>query len=73
MILTSFLNDPNPKIFDPEKVVTACEPFDVDRFVGIIHEGRDVGRKEHLDCPLASHDRDFSSIPGLQLIQASTL
>ena len=26
-----------------------------------------------LDCPLASHDRDFSSIPGLQLIQASTL
>ena len=71
--LDEFLNDPNPKIFDPEKVVTASEPFDVDRFVGIIHEGRDVGRKEHLDCPLASHDRDFSSIPGLQLIQASTL
>ena len=27
----------------------------------------------YLDCPLASHDRDFSSIPDLQLIQASTL
>lgn len=23
-----------------------------------------------LDCPLASHDRDFSGIPGLELIQA---
>ena len=26
-----------------------------------------------LDCPLASHDRDFSSIHGLQLIQAPIL
>ena len=26
-----------------------------------------------LDCPLASHDRDFSGIPDLQLIQAPTL
>ena len=26
-----------------------------------------------LDCPLASHDRDFSNIPGLQLIQAPIL
>ena len=70
--LDEFLNDPNPNIFNPEKVVTASEPFDVDEFVGIIHEGRDVGRTERLDCPLASHDRDFSSITGLQLIQAPT-
>ena len=70
--LDEFMNDPNPKIFDPEKVVTASEPFDVDEFVDTIHEGRDVGREEPLDCPLASHDRDFSSITGLQLIQAPT-
>ena len=47
--LDEFLNDPSPKLFDPEKVVTASQPFDVDEFVGIIHEGRDVGRKEPLD------------------------
>ena len=34
------LNDPNPKLFDPDTVVTASEPFDVDEFVRIIYEGR---------------------------------
>ena len=41
--LDAFLNDPNPKIFDPEKVVTVSEPFDVDEFIRTSHEGRDVG------------------------------
>ena len=40
--LDAFLNDPNPKMFDPDKIVTASEPFDVDEFIRIIHEGRDV-------------------------------
>ena len=41
--LEAFRNDPNPKIFDPEKVVTVSEPFDVDEFIRIIREGRDAG------------------------------
>ena len=45
----AFLSDPNPKIFDPEKVVTASEPFDVDEFIRVIHEGRDVDREESSD------------------------
>ena len=44
--LEAVLNDPNPKLFDPEQVITASEPFDVDEFVRVIHEGRDVGREE---------------------------
>ena len=48
--LDKFLNDPNPKIFDPDKLVTASEPFDVDEFIRIIHAGRDVGREELSDC-----------------------
>ena len=44
--LEAVLNDPDPKLFDPERVVTASEPFDVDEFVRVIHEGRDVGREE---------------------------
>ena len=40
--LEAFRNDPNPKIFDPEKVVTVSEPFDVDEFIRAIQEGRDV-------------------------------
>jgi len=40
--LDAFRNDPNPKIFDLEKVVTVSEPFDVDEFIRVIHEGRDV-------------------------------
>ena len=47
--LDEFLNDPNPKIFDPEKIFTTSQPFDVDEFVSTIHEGRDVGRKERSD------------------------
>lgn len=43
-----FLNDPKPKIFDPEKVITTSEPFDVDEFIRGIREGRDV-RREHRD------------------------
>ena len=39
----AFLNDPDPKIFDTENLVTASEPFDVDEFNRIIHEGRDSG------------------------------
>ena len=42
--LEGALHDPKP--FDPEHVITASEPFDVDEFVRIIHEGRDVGREE---------------------------
>ena len=34
------LNDPNPKIFDPDKIVRASEPFDVDDFLRAIYEGR---------------------------------
>ena len=41
----TFLNDPNPKIFDPKKVVTTSEPFDVDEFIRGIREGRDVRRE----------------------------
>ena len=41
--LEAFRNDPNLKIFDPDKVVTVSEPFDVDEFIRIIHEGRDAG------------------------------
>ena len=42
----TFLNDPKPKIFDPEKMVTTRESFDVDEFIRGIREGRDV-RREH--------------------------
>ena len=45
----AFLKDPNPKTFDPAKVITASEPFDVDEFIRVIHEGRDVGGKEPVD------------------------
>ena len=40
--LETVLNDPNPKLFDPDRMVTASEPFDVDEFIRVIHEGRDV-------------------------------
>ena len=40
--LEAFWNNPNPKVFDPEKVVRASEPFDVDEFIRFIHEGRDI-------------------------------
>ena len=39
--LDASLNDPNPKLFDPNDVVTASEPFDVDEFLRGIYEARD--------------------------------
>lgn len=44
--LDKLLSNPHPKIFDPEKVITASEPFDVDEFNRIIHQGREVRRQE---------------------------
>ena len=44
--LKEFLSRPNPKLFDPDKLVTVSEPFDVDDFNQVIREGRDVGRGE---------------------------
>ena len=41
----AFLNDPNPKVFDPAQVVTTSEPFDVDEFILGVREGRDVRRE----------------------------
>lgn len=38
--IDEILNDPNPQIFDPDKVVRASEPFDVDEFIRYIHEAR---------------------------------
>ena len=40
--LDAFLNDPNPKLFNPDEVVTASEPFDVEEFVRSIREARDA-------------------------------
>ena len=40
--LEAFLNDPNPKIFSSNEIVRADEPFDVDEFIRVIREGRDV-------------------------------
>ena len=39
-----FLNEPDPKYFDPKRVVTTSEPFDVDDFISGIREGREVLR-----------------------------
>ena len=43
--LESFLTASPPKLFDPDSVVTASEPFDVDEFLRIIRSGRDVARR----------------------------
>ena len=40
--LHELLNDPDPKTFDPEHVVRASDPFDVDDFMRAIREGRDA-------------------------------
>ena len=40
----TFLNDPNPRLFDPDRVVTTSEPFDVDDFMSGIRGGREVLR-----------------------------
>lgn len=44
--LDGFLNNPNPRTIDPDGMVTASEPFNVDDFVRTIHEGRDVKPKD---------------------------
>jgi len=41
--MEQFLNDPDPKTFDSDNLVTASEPFDVDEFVRNIHADRDEG------------------------------
>ena len=56
----AFLNDPNPKIFDPETVVTTSEPFDVTSlFVasvkGVMCSGTGQG-----DCP--RYERRFACV-----------
>ena len=38
----TFLNNPYPKIFDLKKLVTASEEFEVDPFLRMIREGRNV-------------------------------
>ena len=53
--LEAFRNAPNPKIFDPEKVVTVSEPFDVDEFIRTIQEGRDAGQKEFSNWNSSKH------------------
>ena len=40
----AFLNDPDPKSFNSERVVTTSEPFDVDDFISDIRNGREVLR-----------------------------
>ena len=38
--IDEILNDPNPRIFDPDQVVRASEPDDADEFLKAIYEGR---------------------------------
>jgi hypothetical protein len=45
--IDEIINDPNPKPFDPDNVVTAREPFDVDKFLQGIYEARRAGWKEY--------------------------
>lgn len=40
--LEAFLSNPNRRVFDPEKVVRASEPDDVDEFMRMIRESRDA-------------------------------
>ena len=47
--LDRFVHEAKPKIFDPDRVVTASERFDVDDFIRTIHEGRDIEPKELSD------------------------
>ncbi len=44
--LDEIRNNPNPKRFDPDKMVTASEPFDVEEFNRFIRESRDVGKHD---------------------------
>ena len=41
--MEQFLNDPDPKTFDSDNLVTASEPFDVDEFVRNIHADHEEG------------------------------
>ena len=61
--MEKFLSNPNPKIFDPKKVVTASELFDVDEFVRTIHEGRDVALKD---------SQEWFSTPAFPISSAGT-
>lgn len=40
--LEAFLANPNRRVFDPEKVVRASEPDDVDEFLRVIRESRNA-------------------------------
>jgi hypothetical protein len=42
--IEEILNDPNPKLFDPDTIPRASFDFDVDEFLRVIYEGR--GRRE---------------------------
>ena len=44
--LDAMLNDANPKVFDPDNLVTASEPFDVDEFLRGIYAARELGRED---------------------------
>ena len=41
--LDTFLSVPSPKVFDPDEVVRASEPFDVDDFLQFLNDSRDEG------------------------------
>jgi len=43
--MAAFVNNPDPKVFDPDRMVSASEPFDVDEFIRTVHQGRDVERE----------------------------
>ncbi len=43
--LQSFLKTPAPRPFDPDSMVTASEPFDVEEFLRIIRAGRGVAQR----------------------------
>ena len=69
--LEAFLKDPNPKTFDPDKVITASEPFDVDDFIRTPSTKVEMWSKRNPGCPLASQDRAFARIPDLRVIRTS--
>ena len=43
--LEAILHPRNPKIFDPDNIVRASEPFDVDEFLNIIYESRSANSR----------------------------
>ena len=40
-----FMNNPNPKIFDPDNVVRLSEPFDADEFDELLYRLRHTGER----------------------------